>query len=307
MPNLPNFFEKDDYNIDDIKLLIQQEAEESINIDFKSSGSLDKSDNKKKEIGKDISSFANSDGGIIVYGLSEKDHKASEIDFVEGNVYTKEWLEQVISSKISPRINNLKIYPIRFEGDISKSVYIVKIPKSNSVHMNTDKKYYRRYNFESVAMEEYEVSNLYSRVNATELDLEELEVRTKNSVKTAQKLTSTRVVLRIAIRNTSRSLEKDYKLEVQVPKTFFRNVIGMTQGDQHKVNSENGMDIYSIPNKSTLFPGEKDYLFTIEFPVNRIDEGIFNESLTAILYYTNGTKVKEFNLRSTFDTLGWNT
>lgn len=61
-----DFFEKEDYNIDDIIALIDNEAEESVHLDFKAAGALSKDDKKKAEIAKDVSAFANSDGGIIV-------------------------------------------------------------------------------------------------------------------------------------------------------------------------------------------------------------------------------------------------
>lgn len=50
--------------------LFQYRPEESTNLVFKLSGSLEKSDKKRAEIGKDVSAFANADWGIIVYSLS---------------------------------------------------------------------------------------------------------------------------------------------------------------------------------------------------------------------------------------------
>ena len=37
---------------------------------------MSKDDKKKAEIAKDVSAFANSDGGIILYGIEEQEHKA---------------------------------------------------------------------------------------------------------------------------------------------------------------------------------------------------------------------------------------
>ena len=81
------------YNIETIKSFINNEIEESIHIEFKSSGALSKKDNEKKEVSKDVSAFANSDGGIIIYGIEEKNHKANDFSFIDGNEYTKEWLK----------------------------------------------------------------------------------------------------------------------------------------------------------------------------------------------------------------------
>lgn len=159
-----DFFRKNEYSTSDIENLIKIKAEGSIHLEFKSSESLGYSDSRRAEIAKDVSAFANSDGGVIVYGISEKDHCAESLSFIDGNEFGKEWLEQIINSRIQKRIPDLTITPVRFDNDILKTVYIVKIPQSHlSPHMSSDKRYYRRFNFQSIAMEEYEVRDLFSR------------------------------------------------------------------------------------------------------------------------------------------------
>ena len=71
-----DFFDKYEYSEADITALIHGKAEESIHLDFKAAESLGDSNPKKNEIAKDVSAFANSDGGIIIYGISEQDHRA---------------------------------------------------------------------------------------------------------------------------------------------------------------------------------------------------------------------------------------
>ena len=63
-----DFYSKDEYRIEDIEQLIENEVEENIHLDYKSEGALEKSEKKRNEIIKDVSAFANSDGGIIIYG-----------------------------------------------------------------------------------------------------------------------------------------------------------------------------------------------------------------------------------------------
>ena len=57
---MKGFFEKEEYTEQDIVSLIEGRVEESINLDFKSSDSIGSEPSKKKELSKDISSFANS-------------------------------------------------------------------------------------------------------------------------------------------------------------------------------------------------------------------------------------------------------
>lgn len=58
-----------------------------------------------------------------------------------------------------------------------QTIYIVKIPYSyNTPHISKDKKYYKRYNFESVPMEEYEVRQLYERKSKSNLVISECRI-----------------------------------------------------------------------------------------------------------------------------------
>lgn len=67
-----DFYSLDNYTYLDLEYLITSEVEENIHLDYKASGALSKEPKKRQEITKDVSAFANSDGGIIIYGISEK-------------------------------------------------------------------------------------------------------------------------------------------------------------------------------------------------------------------------------------------
>ena len=78
-------------------------TEESLDLEFKGSQSLGIEENKKNEISKDVSAFANSEGGDIVYGVSEVGNPPSrfgDIDSgIDASLITPEWLEQVLSAE----------------------------------------------------------------------------------------------------------------------------------------------------------------------------------------------------------------
>ena len=117
--NMVSIIDKDIIKEEDINSLISLGVEESIDLEFKSSDSLKISDKKKSELAKDISAFANSSGGIIIYGINEENHVASSISPIDGNIITKEWIEQVIQTRIHRKIEDLKIIPIRIGKDIN--------------------------------------------------------------------------------------------------------------------------------------------------------------------------------------------
>jgi len=118
--------------------------------------------------------MANSAGGRIIYGVSEynelgKNHLPEKIDPVDLKIYSKEWLEQVISSNISPKIPNLTITPVPI--DTHTAVFVVEVPQSVLGHQANDKRYYKRHNFESTAMEDYELKDILNRQIHPDLEL----------------------------------------------------------------------------------------------------------------------------------------
>ncbi len=157
----------------DLTQMITDEAEENINTEFKRAEAVENmnvpasAERCKTDIGKDVSSFANSAGGRIIYGMDEDErqpHKAIALSPIDPNKCSKERLEQVINSRIQPRIQGLLIHPISLRAvQPGKVVYVVQIPQSFTAHQASDHRYYKRFNFESVAMEDYEVRQAMNR------------------------------------------------------------------------------------------------------------------------------------------------
>jgi len=147
--------------IEDIEKLIKHEIPESLHLDYKSSPALLKK--KKDEICKDVSSFANADGGILIYGVKEIDNIPSEIDEgIDNREIDREWIDQILSFNITPPIEGLEIIQIQLNKN--NSLYALKIPKSfRDPHQAPDKKYYKRYNFRSSPMDHYEIEDLRNR------------------------------------------------------------------------------------------------------------------------------------------------
>ncbi len=292
-----DFFEKEEYNIDDITALIDNEAEESVHLDFKAAGALSKDDKKKTEIAKDVSAFANSDGGIIVYGIEERDHKAYALSYIDGNTYTKEWLEQVIQDNIQRRIEGLEIFPIRENGDITKSIYIVKIPRSsNTPHMSADKCYYKRNNFRSVKMEEYEVRDLFYREATPNLTI--------NGYNFYQIERNNRYITFGFIAqayNDSNTIATLYKLNC-----YINNYIGFDEITWEPVKDEINYTILSSKRlkvfqvgKYPLFPNEAvDMLrFSIKIPIDIISRFITNATIDLTLMFGNKTDKLSFSVK----------
>lgn len=160
------------FDINYLNSLIENKVEENLNLEYKSAMALDKHPTKTIEVSKDVSAMANSDGGIIIYGINEDGelrHIPKDLNPINRKDFSKEWLEQIINDKIRPRIENIRIHPIVI-SDI-EVIYVVEISKSNTAHQADDKKYYKRFNFQSVPMYDYEIRDILNRQRHPRLEL----------------------------------------------------------------------------------------------------------------------------------------
>ena len=151
----------------DLNKLIKIGEQESLTLDYKASAALAKNDREKNDLSKDVSAFANSAGGILLYGMLEDKHVPTAIDVgVDRNQITKEWLESVIKSRIHPAVDDFVIKQIELSGKGSdKFAYAIEIgaATSRAPHQAYDHRYYKRFNFESTPMEDYEIRDLMRR------------------------------------------------------------------------------------------------------------------------------------------------
>ncbi len=164
-----------EWDENDLLEIINAGTQESIDLDFKRSDALQNVRRQKDiryEISKDVSALANSAGGTLIYGIVENGHIATGLDAgLDPTVVTKEWLQQIITSTIHRKIDGVRVNQVALTTQSKGNVaYVVYVPQSmRTPHQALDKKFYKRYEFESVAMEEYEVRDLYRRGEVPDL------------------------------------------------------------------------------------------------------------------------------------------
>jgi hypothetical protein len=199
---------------EDLQRLVDEEIQESLTLDYKASPSLARDDRSRDELCKDVSAFANSAGGQIIYGIVEKDRKPVKVD--DGSDLTREWIEQVIDSRVQPRVDGLVITPVPVGS--GRHAYVLTIPQASgrAPHQAPDKKYYKRQNFQSVPMEDYEIRDALRRATTPELYVE-LSLPMGNMAQVVfanQSETSKPITLNVTVRN--RSTQPAYYALVQV-------------------------------------------------------------------------------------------
>jgi hypothetical protein len=156
---------------EDIQRLIDNQIQESTNLDYKRCGALIEGEKHSKqkiinELSKDVSSFANAEGGTIIYGIIEEGSIPKEID--EGFDPTRikrEFLENIIDASIKPKIDGLRIKQIELKNrNPGKVIYVVYIPQSlQGAIQAKDYRYYQRRNFKAEPMEDYQVRDVMNR------------------------------------------------------------------------------------------------------------------------------------------------
>jgi len=254
---------------EDIQRLIDNETKESTNLEYKRCDALIVREGQSKskittELSKDISSFANAAGGTIVYGIIEENHLPKEID--EGFDPTKtkrEWLEDIIDSSSSRKIEGLRINQVELKTKPGKVIYVVYIPQSlQGAIQADDHRYYQRRNFKSEPMEDYQVRDVMNRFRHPILIPEiDYKVLTREEA-------SHRYELVLDLANKGVVTAKAFGMDMLFPAVYSPQISEPRRADTYEFHPERPFQQYrgyrfrNTPQfNDVLFPGERTNLF----------------------------------------------
>ena len=178
------------------------------------------------------------------------------------------------------------------EGNADGSIYIVKIPRSNNApHMALDNKYYKRHNFSSDPMEEYEVRESFFREYYPKLEIVNCDLQDEECKEGDKTVTFS---FKAWIRNSSTVISKDYKLSA----SFFNLPKETTCHFQPHEGKLLSMYICSYcmrlssPSKEPIFPNELietgHYQFTV--PIDSVCDILDKTYIKLTLLYEGGGK-----------------
>jgi hypothetical protein len=233
----------------DLEKLRSDGIEESRQLEYKSGRSLGRDERAKIEITKDVSAFANAAGGTIIYGIGEAvdgRHLSGEYEPVDAATFSKEWLDQILSL-IQPKIEQLHILPIHLGPADLDYGYVVNVSQSGTAHQALDRRYYRRRNFESTPMDDYEVREVMNRRKSPVIDAQ---------VRVAAHPQEMDSLILVRLTNTSAVLARSYRLVLKVPLQLSSGVY--IRPDDGLIFGKEGEEYWEVKMhnalKSPLFP-----------------------------------------------------
>ena len=157
-----------------IQHLVTDECPESMTLEYKAEQSFN--NRARLEIAKDVSSFANTRGGTIIYGIperrisdgmEEKAIPASEYGIQPISDFEIR-LENAVTEVISPRLPDLWIKRVPIPRRPGHVVYVVWHPESwlgpHMVQASGEQSYYKRGLRRTIKMTEPEIREAYMRV-----------------------------------------------------------------------------------------------------------------------------------------------
>ncbi|MDQ3131260.1 MAG: ATP-binding protein, partial [Acidobacteriota bacterium] len=270
---------------------ITSEIEESLTLEYKSAEALDRVDAKKKEITKDVSAMANSAGGILIYGISEfsvenKRHLPERITPVDRRKFPREWVEQIIQA-IRPRIDGIVIHSVNLSSGENHTAYIIEIPQSNTAHQANDHRYYKRFNFQAVPMEDYEIRDVMFREQTPNITLKFLiEINGGSSFALGDQIATNPIEYKLIVqaRNNGSAFAQYVACFLDVPTKilqYVENKMNLKDGGRfyrHRLTNLN--QEYADEQFKSNFPLLRSMTMNWKIPLNSEFENLQNADLS---------------------------
>lgn len=135
--------------------------EESLRSEFKSGALLDKPESAwAADLSREISAFANTEGGILVLGIREektgKRRVAADPDGVSGDL-TREKLQRKLEGNLFPYLSGIRVTRIPMSSLQGRAVFVFEIPAGATAYQANDGRYYGRSEFEAKYLPDHEI------------------------------------------------------------------------------------------------------------------------------------------------------
>src|SRR5688500_14888472 len=110
--------------------------EESMRLEFKAGSLFEKPQSTwVADLSREVSAFANTEGGEIILGLTEekrgKPRVAGDVDGVTGTL-TREHLQRLIEGNVYPYLSGLRVHRMPMPVEPDRAVFVVVVPQGTT-------------------------------------------------------------------------------------------------------------------------------------------------------------------------------
>lgn len=168
--------EFDSLSLDAIRRFVSEQRQEDLHLEFKSNADFSKKD-IRRQLAIAISGFANSDGGIIVWGVVAKRNPddidaAAELQPIENVKQVRSRIESLTGEAINPRVDGVRHR--EFQDADGRGFLATLVPASDAgPHMAklAEDRYYKRSGDRFYCMEHFDLEDMFGRRARPRLDL----------------------------------------------------------------------------------------------------------------------------------------
>ena len=210
--NTPSLLERfNTLTTKEIVAFVSERRGEDLRLDFKITPNNFGNADERKVLAKTISAFANSSGGLIVWGIDARRDKGDDVDCAQDAVPLKSpdlfmsRLMEYAAAATAPPAPDVQHRRVDGEGGPFALTYVPESDRGPHMAKNGEDRYYQRSGGSSLKMEHYAIQDMFGRRPKPSL---RVEIRKLNPE------------LLVLIRNEGRGAAKSLFLALRVPPNF---------------------------------------------------------------------------------------
>jgi hypothetical protein len=266
------------------------------------------------KISKEVSGFANTNGGHLIVGFEtqktgNEPDKAIGLD--EGITYSDfnpESIQRAINASISPPLYGIRYLPIKTKENENKYYLVIAVPKGDTAYQSKDRIYYGRETFETIPLHDSHIRLLMTKAKEPHaaIVLSDLKIEKENAPE--DKVIRNKYSFKMYLKNDGEINITEFKLvaNIQDPimvkiKSFGENAgrlcseAGDTYtyqngwpapiGSPHEISEINfdNPNSRSLPIAVDIFPEDNyfinDYKLIVQYPTNETEEEFINRMI----------------------------
>ena len=226
-------------------------------------------------LSKQVSAFANGAGGILIIGMHDNGQLDEGVNStLKGG--TREWLEDVISTSVSPSLKQFNVFEVErplIENEPPRATYVIDLPRSGEApHQSRDHRYYLRVAGKSRPMSHLHLEDVIRRTSLPRVTISRLghygEPESNNN---DQRGPICFVMLRAFLHNQGRVMAKHVGVELTLPRAFIgREVRERMEALSHTHYTQKpGNGSFFRYHPTPLFPTQEVFALCIWVCVHR--------------------------------------